>query len=231
MHGLWEDYDRQLHVNRDRNARKLDRRKVGNNTYLERRGEAIAVKLHATDVVLIERDDSATLHDGGWQTVTTKERMSTYGPLQVGSDRGVWYLYRWDAQTSQLVTVGRYFDGVIISADNVILNPEDGPTLADDERVKDTRKAIRAYAKRCASEIPEPSPGDCFICQTDSGTDCLASHVAEGYVHGSLILRALKAKGFRDPYLIMHMGLSDNVARAVRTYMSRALIPNRPPMR
>lgn len=56
------------------------RRKVANNTYAERRGDSIALKLHDTDVVTYHPDGSITLDTGGWFTVTTKDRMNNAIP-------------------------------------------------------------------------------------------------------------------------------------------------------
>src|ERR1700677_1463884 len=66
-------------------------RKVANNTYLQRRGEDIALKLHQTDVVTLHPDGSITLNSGGWHTVTTKARISDYYQ-GLHSAKGVWYL-------------------------------------------------------------------------------------------------------------------------------------------
>lgn len=71
-------------------SEKLGRRegrKVGNNTYLERLDEhTIGVRLHSTYVVKIADDDTYTLDSGGWQTVTTKDRLNVWSPVKVFSD-------------------------------------------------------------------------------------------------------------------------------------------------
>ncbi len=54
-----------------------DRRKVGNNTYLERtHDEGIALVLHATPVVTFYATGLARFTTGGYRTVTTKERLN-----------------------------------------------------------------------------------------------------------------------------------------------------------
>lgn len=75
--------DRRLQ-GRCKNSRRLE-----NNTYLERRGEnAIAVRFHATDVLTFRKDGSWTASTGGWNTVTTRDRLSRYSPpgYSFGSD-------------------------------------------------------------------------------------------------------------------------------------------------
>lgn len=68
---------------------KRTSRKIGNNTYLERRyfdsHEPIAVRLHNTDIVIFHDNGVAALYSGGWQTVTTKDRLNkVLRPLGVG---------------------------------------------------------------------------------------------------------------------------------------------------
>lgn len=69
------------------------RRKIGHATYLERRGDDIAVKYHATDVVTFHPDETATLNTGGWHTVTTKRRFKEHAP-QAGiyQQHGEWIM-------------------------------------------------------------------------------------------------------------------------------------------
>lgn len=67
-------------------------KKLANNTYLHREdAHTLAVRLHATDVVLIHDDGSYTLDSGGWRTVTTKDRINQYGPVRVYQQQLEWY--------------------------------------------------------------------------------------------------------------------------------------------
>lgn len=74
-----------------------DSKKVANNTYLQRRGpDAIALRYHATDVVMYYADNRIVLDTGGWQTSTTKLRFNEdYAHLPIRSvyaNKGVWYV-------------------------------------------------------------------------------------------------------------------------------------------
>jgi hypothetical protein len=66
-------------------------RKVGHNTYLIRRGDDVAVRYHNTDVVTFHADMTATLRNGGWDTVTTRKRFKACG-FSVYRDRGETYV-------------------------------------------------------------------------------------------------------------------------------------------
>ena len=66
---------------------------VQNNTRLfQRSDDSIAVKLHAVDVVTINADETWTLRNGGWNTVTTLERIRGYSPAKLFSERGEWFI-------------------------------------------------------------------------------------------------------------------------------------------
>lgn len=82
-----------------------EKRKLGNNTYLEKRGETkLAIRLHATDVLLFE-PDKVTVQTGGWRTLTTKDRINSYAPCTIYQAKGQWY---W--RTGEQFTEGDYFD-------------------------------------------------------------------------------------------------------------------------
>lgn len=74
----------------------MSRKKVGNNTYLEDRQYpevAIALRLHATDILTWYPDGRIKFDTGGWLTVTTKARMNEWaGPFGINSVRGVWQI-------------------------------------------------------------------------------------------------------------------------------------------
>jgi hypothetical protein len=77
-----------------------DRRKIANNTTLVDLGDgAIGLRLHTTTVVTFCPDGSLVLNTGGWQTVTTKDRLNrvirAHG-WSVYADRRVWHIAHRD---------------------------------------------------------------------------------------------------------------------------------------
>lgn len=84
-------------------------RKLRNNTYLVRiDGDTLAIRFHGTYVVKVTRRGDVILSAGGWYTVTTKDRISSflseYSALigngrgyRLWSERGQWNLYQYDA--------------------------------------------------------------------------------------------------------------------------------------
>lgn len=81
-------------------------KKIKNNTYLVKIDEeTIGVKLHATIVVKIHKNGAYTLNSDGWQTVTTKQRINEYCPIQVYQKR-----FRWYVGTEE----HPFFDGIVV---------------------------------------------------------------------------------------------------------------------
>lgn len=76
-----------------RGKRNADRRKVGNNTYAEILHDgSVGIMLHSTYVVKIHEDGTFTLNSGGWQTLTTKDRINQYSPKRVYQKDFTWYV-------------------------------------------------------------------------------------------------------------------------------------------
>lgn len=88
-------------------------RKIANNTYLQRRDDAIAVMLHETDVVTYERNGDIVLATGGWLTTVTKERINRFAPpwIRLFSERGRWMV-------THERTTKTYADGTPIKTPN-----------------------------------------------------------------------------------------------------------------
>jgi len=182
-------------------GRNSQRRKVGNNTYLERRGEDIAIRLHNTDIITFHQNGEITLNTGGWTTVTTKARMNEFlEGWYISQSKGQWY-------------IGKRFEGnwadIALYADNCILQP-DGTVLgaesleAAKERVT-LRKQVLKYSKDYikafkAGKVPAPNAGDCWGClmvdmktgKTAIGGDHIREHLREKYYVPSLLLRAVE---------------------------------------
>lgn len=76
------------------------KRKLANHTYLEVGPEGpfgpLGIRLHSTEILKFFPDGRIVLNSGGWQTVTTKERMNRYlpHPWSIYSEKGDWFLCR-----------------------------------------------------------------------------------------------------------------------------------------
>lgn len=126
-------------------GRCRESRKLQNNTYLQRHpGGDIAVRLHRTDVLTFSPGGEFTLDTGGWNTVTTKDRMNTYLPRdwRVGSDCGgrlfLWRNWRKVA----------HFDGDIVT-----IRPSGEVVGGDPEKAEAEWRAEVREANRERSRI------------------------------------------------------------------------------
>ena len=172
-------------------GRNRDMRKFGNNTYLVRQADHLAMRYHNTEVAQYWPDGTIRLDSGGWRTSTTKERINWGLPsgYRLTQDRGVWYLNEEVFQ-----------DGITIRSGEITNAGVSNPKA--DRKLK---TAVRQYAKLCAEAIPldQPDGGDCWYCSlvTEEGetlgdaikdTDHIDHHIRDGYVVPSLVAQALK---------------------------------------
>lgn len=194
-------------------------RKVANNTYAIRRDHDIALRLHDTDVVTFHPDGSITLNTGGWYTMTTKERMNGALPKApwdsgtggwVYSVKGEWHV-KWQGHD-------------YVFKDGIRLFPDGTVTGAPDQRSLDEDRKIVAYRKKLIKDYIaalkpadiayniEHAEGDPWCCSMRAedgdrpmGHDCILEHVRRRHTHGTLILRAVEARGYHNPNVIMSM--------------------------
>lgn len=186
MHPTYAKLDAQL---QGRNAAK---RRVDNNTWLERRGDNIAVRLHKTDVITVEPSGRITVQTGGWFTPTTKDRINQYtGAYQIVQRNGQWY-WRIDGQSNIPFT-----DGDGIEAQGTLFY---AATVADEHSRAKMLKDITAYAKLLAAALPlDPHGHDaCPQCKAFHEVDDPEHwmiHIRAGHIIPDLVKNALKAHG------------------------------------
>jgi len=219
-------------------GRNPDYRKLANNTFAEyRENGSIAVRLHKTDVLTYDLGGNVVFDSGGWQTVTTKSRMNTFGPTGYGISQTnhVWHLYRY----GQTLANGnnprvRYFDGLELDPKaGTILNIGDSPNWEGIDKVnKQTARLIREYVKGITPELLTTltGAGDCLYCAGNFSSDTghLFSHLREKYYMASLVRNAMRAVGYADFQIAVNVQFApDNVKRAVRKYLTKQLVtPN-----
>ncbi len=208
-------------------GRCLHRRKVANNTYVERHpstdGDTFALRLHATDVVRWLPNGDTVLSTGGWYTVTTKARINDAlpGGWRLWSQRGRWMLSTgpWDNPVSF-----RFQDGITLHEDGTV-SGEVPRTVQETEDAANAqmRKAVAAFVRSIKPEDIvrqfDDSAGDCFLCRFGD-TGCLAEHVAERYFHLTLARRAIEARGYRSPDTILGMIYHDAKRGQVDTLLT-----------
>jgi hypothetical protein len=104
-------------------------------------------------------------------------------------------------------------------------------TKADGKRLAKGEKLAKEILKFCRlvnsiETLPEPNGGDCWLCMANNAdSDHLKSHIAEGYLHGTLLINAMCAAGYDENQIELHyrMNLRDTFKRALRRYLRRNL--------
>lgn len=204
-------------------GRCKNRRKVANNTYLERRGDDIALRLHDTDIVVYRANGDITLDSGGWRTYTTKDRMNTYGPFKwVSQDKGVWYVCTSDAERY------RYDDGITLHPDGTVTGfVPDQKARNDDKRAKDVRRRVKVFVDSItADEVVralEDMGGDCLFCRMGHPSGCIDDHLHSRYFHGSMLVNAVRSKHYGSPDFVLSMMYHDAKAGRVSDWLKQDL--------
>ena len=171
-------------------------KKLENHTYLLPGGDSFAVRLHATDVVIINPDGTYTLNTGGWRTSTTKDRINNYTPARIYQVKGLWYM-----RDGSL-----YYDGMTIDAAGAPLKPQraDSAEKYKKQVDKDVSKYIKGFIDDMKTNgLQDPSGGDCWMCclvdkdgkHAFNDVDHIVSHFEEKYYVPSLLWNALQRRG------------------------------------
>lgn len=198
---------------------------VANNTLkVKYKDGSEAIRLHNTDVVTLLPDGKIQLNSGGWRTNTTKERINDYSPARLWQNKGLWY-----------VDGSLFYDNMLIDKDGKLIGKK---VKANDKEIDKMKKAITKFCALITKDnLPVPDSGDCWFCclHTSEGQPMgealkdnghLLEHIKEGYLHGSLLVNAMREAGYKDEQIRLHYGmkLSDTFKRAVRRYLQKRLI-------
>jgi hypothetical protein len=144
----------------------VPRKKVANNTYVERRSAiAIAVRFHDTDVVTYYSNGAMSLATGGWYSMSTKDRIDRFTPtgVRIFSEMG-----RWMITVAAITTTDEYgtrdlpdwtssvpfFDGMTLSPDERVgtYSTIKIDTTAEDRHNAMVRKLMRSWSKKLATD-------------------------------------------------------------------------------
>lgn len=193
--------------------------KIANNTwrYCRASDGATVYRLHRTDIVQRMPDGRLILNSGGWQTVTTKDRLnSCMGDYAVFSEKGHWYVCRRGDWAKRVC----YFDGITLPHD---LDNPPSHAMPNDALANSIKRFVRQIDK--LDKLPQPDGGDCWLCMARQ-TSCLQSHLDENYLHGSLLVAAMRWAGYKDAGIYLHLTghpPHTSVKSALRRYLRRHL--------
>jgi hypothetical protein len=176
------------------------------------------IQYHDTNVVIKKPGGIIILNSGGFFTPTTKDRIREYSGIDIRQVNGIWYMPDGSS----------FYDGITLKEGKVI-----NPKKPDEKRVKKIKNDIKKFTSLITeNNLPLPSPGDCWMClmfdPEGKQTDHLRSHIKEKYLHGSLLINAMRDSGYSDDNIRMHyhMKLDHTFRRAVTRYLQKRLIKN-----
>ena len=194
------------------------KRKRANNTveYATKDGTRY-IRLHDTDIITFLPNGDIMLDSGGWQTVTTKDRMNRFLDCgKICQERKIWYLWMKDKKYT-------YKDGMVIHEDGSV----SGAGSAD--KLKNIQKQIKKYVDGYCNELfsgnlPPPSRADCWHCalveehtlrpmgEVFQDKSHIISHFEKEYYVPSLVVNAIRdcgASKAAEHYLAYCFGMTE----------------------
>jgi hypothetical protein len=98
-------------------------RPIANNTRVVKTDRGYGIKLYNTVVVDVCPNNTYRLDSGDWRSVTTKERINRFAPINLGQHNFVWYVWNSEQQPYWVKNAPRtvYDDGMVIDSDGKVL--------------------------------------------------------------------------------------------------------------
>jgi hypothetical protein len=94
---------------------RRERRKLAHNTYVYWANEwVIVVQYHDTDIIRLNHRGRVIVNTGGWDTITTRDRINAFSNLDIRVEDGQWYIGRdsrcWGKKNPPVYLFDRYAD-------------------------------------------------------------------------------------------------------------------------
>jgi hypothetical protein len=204
-------------------GRNHAQKKLANNTYAERYSDSINIRLYDTNIIKFFPDGRIVLDSGKYRTVTTKDRINQFSPVNIRQEKSKWYIMYNNRESV-------FYDGITVKNGRII------KPLKEDRKTDRYIKLINVYCKKLRSleKLPIPGPGDCFYCymrdtktnkplgDCTNNSDHLLSHLKEKYIMGSLIINALEFSGYNAAF-VFQSDYRDIIVRYVKKYFKSKL--------
>jgi hypothetical protein len=158
-----------------------------------------AIRLHETDIVTLPVDKKTIMLDsGGWRTRTTKERINDFlhskNIGRIYQHKGVWYINN-----------SLFYDEMVLNTNGKIVS---GVKTINTKKIDSLKKKISKFVNQLSeTNLPLPNGGDCWVCNIlpDNGDNGhLLAHIRENYLHGSLVVSAMRFAGYSDMQIGVH---------------------------
>jgi hypothetical protein len=131
-----------------------------------------------------------------------------------------------------------FYDGIVIDENGEIVSKKILPEKVEKKNDKMKAKITKFCKLITKDNLPYPNNGDCWLCsfhdaegkswgdQRSNDNDHLIQHLKENYLHGSLLVNAMREAGYRDDQIGFHYHLKfdDTFRRATRKYLQKRLL-------
>ena len=118
-------------------GRNENYRRIANNTYVEKESTIISIRLHETNIITYYPDGKIKLNSGGWQTVTTKQRLNDFTSFAIYQKKSIWYFCINNKYEKENIY---YFkDGMEIDKTGNV----NGALLVNPEKEKENKKLVK----------------------------------------------------------------------------------------
>jgi hypothetical protein len=192
------------------------------------------IRFYNTDIITIRPNGNYIFTSGGWQTMTTKQRLNDYSPFHLYQKNHLWYICHSD--TVNGYDYNWFYDGMEykkMGNEYKLIRVRQSPKDLDKMKTK-----IKKYVNLLDDmDIPQPSSGDCWYCSMSTQDDKslgdaignkehLQSHMKEKYLHGSILINAMKDAGYQDDQIGFHyqLQLKDTFKKSLRKYLQKRLL-------
>ena len=196
---------------------------IANNTLkIEYVDNTIAIRLHDTDVLTFVKN-KIIVNSGGWNTLTTRNRINTFSLLRMSTEKGLPY-----------INGHSFYDGITFNKEGKLLSKKKSHNT---KKINKLKAQIKGYCNLITKDnLPLPSNGDCWFClmttngetlgDVTSNTDHLLQHIKEGYLHGSILVNSMKFAGYNNEQINYHYQIKaiDTFKRNLRKYLIKKLI-------
>ena len=109
--------------------------------------DSYVIRYHNTNIVIIKSDGTYRLNNGGYFTMTTKQRIQTYAPVNIVSSLNTWYVLPkdkciWSMKGKEYNSpcMIEFEDGIIVNSNGEVnlISPRQ---LMENERLERNRRA------------------------------------------------------------------------------------------
>jgi len=205
---------------------------LANTLKVELEDGTIIYQLYDTDIITVKPNGNVVYNSGGFRTKLTKDRIFTLSPIKacIWQENHIWTL---SIRTDENIPGKSYtfYDGIEIDKNGNLVSENKN---IDIKQLNTTKRNISKFTKLITKDnLPKPNSGDCLVCrlQNADGTsvlnrNCIPLHIEEMYMHGSLIINALREAGYNDMQIgvAYSMKLINQIRKAVSRYVTKKVI-------